>query len=841
VNVPKHNDLPIQAVLADVVTALTERSTVVLVAPPGAGKTTMVPIAICESGIVERQKIVMLQPRRVAARLSANRIADLMGSRVGKKVGYRIRHEHRVGPETRIEVVTEGLLTRILQNDPFLEGIGCVILDEFHERSVHADLCLSLLQDVRREARPDLKLVVMSATLDAERVASYLDDAPVVRSDGRLFPVDVRYEARLDSRPLHKRCADGVRRAVREHEEGHILVFLPGVREIERTRRELSGLTGVQVLPLHGRLSSAEQDRAVQPGRDRTVILSTNVAETSLTIPGVRVVVDSGLARGLRFDARIGMDRLVLGPISRASADQRAGRSGRLEKGVCYRLWTESDHGARSDFGKPEIQRVDPSSVLLEVAAWGADPGTFPWFEEPPRVHVDRAVSLLEDLGALHEGRITELGRDLVALPLSPRQGALVLKGKSMGETWLAATIATLLAERNPVRGKEGGDELSTRMELWAAFDAGESWAREGGHKQVLRSLTQVRTQILRLLGEERAMGSRNSAPGLVEELLMAVFPDRVGRQRSAGTPRYTMVGGTGASLLDREHPRPAPWIIGLHLQALDQKDHSDLQIRLWHPIDPTSLPVTCQVETRFDPEHQRVTRREVDRFRDLTVATRQVTTKADPQEVEEALARAATAQPERAFDLSRDERELVARFSFLSATFSDEAFHDLGVLERGGVAATEVDPLIRFLCSGQRSFSDLGKLPIMGLVRSFLGEKIWQFMERSAPARLKLPGGDTVRIIYEIGQVPRIEARVQQLFGLRNTPTVASGRVRLMVHMLAPSRRPVQITQDMENFWETSYQSVRKDLRGRYPKHAWPEVPTVADARRRPGKKRRS
>ena len=410
VNKAIQETLPVQKVLDPLLGHLREGPCVVLVAPPGAGKTTLVPIAVHESGLMNGQKVLMLQPRRVAARLSAKRISELMGSPLGGLVGYRVRHEKRVSAKTRVEVLTEGMLTRMLQKDPFLDGVGCVILDEFHERSVHADLCLALLKDLCRDARPDLKLVVMSATLDAQRVASFLDDAPIVRSKGRVYPVAVHYEGRVDKRPVHKRCADVIRRALVEQPTGNILVFLPGAREIERTRASLVDLSDVRVLPLHGRLSTKQQNLAVRPGRARSVILSTNIAETSLTIPGVKVVVDSGLVRSLRFDPRLGMDRLVLGPISRASADQRAGRAGRLSSGICYRLWTESDHGARPEFAKPEVVRVDPAPLLLEILAWGAQLDSFPWFERPPEAHVARALALLRSRGAVRENRITERG-----------------------------------------------------------------------------------------------------------------------------------------------------------------------------------------------------------------------------------------------------------------------------------------------------------------------------------------------------------------------------------------------------------------------------------------------
>ena len=830
--------LPIDPHLPSIVDAVHRRSAAVLVAPPGSGKTTRVPPALLDGGI--RGRILVLQPRRVAARLAAQRIAAERGVRLGDEVGYTTRFDRRAGGRTRIELITEGLLTRRLQADPFLEGVGCVVLDEFHERSLHLDLGLALLAEVRRSARDDLAVVVMSATLDPGPVARFLDDCPVLDVPGRTFEVEVEYAPRPSTDRIEARCARAVRRLLREEPEGHVLVFLPGVGEIARTGRMLEEgelPVGVDVLPLHGRLPGREQDRAVAPSARRKVVLSTNVAETSVTLEGVRGVIDSGLARVPRFDPAVGLSRLETVSISTASADQRAGRAGRTGPGRCLRLWTEAEHRQRRPADVPEVRRADLAPAALELLRWGVAPAEFRWFEPPPPGQLDQAGRLLEQVGATVDGVLTALGRRLAAMPAHPRLAAVVEAGRRLGVLTTAATVAALVSERDPFRqappGLDGSD-LLPRLQAAAVFEA-TGHVPTGADRRRLEEVARVRDQLMTVAGRSGppsppARDDRlgPAAPALVRALL-AGFPDRVARRRRSSGRRYLLASGIGAELDEASAAVGEELLVAFDLGSGGRRHQADHRIRSAHPLDRSWLLPQAELELRFDEENEAVVQRLVERWGALVLCERPATEAPEAVEVARLLARAAVERPDRALDPSPDEVQLLARLRFAAAQAPE--------LELPPI--TSWADLLPQLCVGRRSFAELRRTDLAPALSTLLTWRQHQELDRLAPERLRVPSGSRLRIDYDVDGPPVLAARIQQVFGWAETPRIAAGRVPLLLHLLAPNDRPAQVTRDLAGFWASSYAAVRKELRGRYPKHAWPEDPATATAEDRPRRRR--
>lgn len=820
--------LPVDEVLADVVAALRGHGCCVVTAPPGSGKTTRVPPGILESGLVGDGQVILLQPRRVAARACARFMARQHGTPLGDRVGYAIRMERRAGPDTRLLVVTEGVLTRRLQDDPFLDGVSCVVLDEFHERSLHADLGLALLREVRQDARPDLKIVVMSATLDPEPVSEFLGGAPIVTSDGSLHPVDVHYLEEPDERPIAIQAAAGVRRMLKET-AGDVLVFLPGAGEIARTSDALSGLDA-DVLPLHGDLPPDAQDRALTRGGGRKVILSTNVAETSLTIEGVSAVVDSGLVRRVRHDPRLGVDRLELGRISRASADQRAGRAGRLARGSALRLWTRARHRELAEQDEPEVRRVDLASTVLELRAWGCDdPAAFGWFEAPPAADLKRAVELLESLGALSSpSGVSDVGRRLLRLPVHPRFGALLLEAARLGVLDDGARVCAMLSERDILRSARafgddsphptGPSDLLLRLDLLSQDRDPDVDGRAA------RRVEQTARRLKSLVGRSDGRPSGDPDEALGRALLRA-FPDRVARRRGPDDPRAVMVGGRGLELDRRTVVREAELFVAVALDAGRRGHGSTSRVRLAHAIDIRWLEedfpggVDTAIDVSFDVEREAVVGLRRTRYRDLVLDERPAG-KVDPARCEAVLAEAVKAHPDRALRLAKGLDEWLLRVRCLREWRPDL---ELPSFDRDAI----IEALVN-LVPGCSSFADLRKAPLGDLLRGRLTHEQRRAVREEAPSVVELPNGRTVRLRYEEGRPPVLSAKVQHLFGVPTTPTVAGGRVPVLVELLAPNQRPVQLTQDLASFWANTYSQVRKDLRGRYPKHDWPETPPV-------------
>lgn len=814
--------LPVDAVLPDVVAALRSAPAVIVTAPPGSGKTTRVPPALLDAGVAPG-KVLLLQPRRAAARMVARRIAWERGGAVGQEVGYAVRFDKKVSAATRLEVLTEGLLNRRIQADPFLEGVGVVVLDEVHERSIHTDLALALVAEVQREARDDLKLVVMSATLDPGPLRRFLGEGTrVVHAEGRTYPVDVGFDERPDERRLGARVAGAVRGALAASGEGHVLAFLPGVKEIAWTAEALGRVDGVDVLPLHGRLPATEQDRALAPSARRKVVLSTNLAETSVTLDGVRAVVDSGLARVPVHDPATGLTRLETQPISRASADQRAGRAGRTGPGRCHRLWTLNTHNLRPGFLVPEIQRADLSPLVLEVLAWGRDPADFGWFEAPPAAAVGRAMGLLRQLGAVDDAGLTALGRALAALPLHPRLGRVVLAGQASGCLRAAAGAAALATEADPWARDRGALQAAAEDDLLGRL-ARIDGARSGADPRALARVCAVRDQLMRVVG-----GGRGGDPAdpAVLDALVAGFPDRVGLRRDGGGRRYQLAGGSGAALPPHGSGAAPACLIAVALQG--QGRGAEALIRVAAPLDPARLPATEAVEVSWDAAREGVVAERVLRFGALVLRSRPADAPPDAERAAALLAEHAGKDLERALAPSDAARALQHRVAFLRRVRPDLGLPDLGDL-RG---------LLPGLCVGLRSLRQLRALDLGRALRDQLDWQQRQAVETLAPTHLTLPTGRSAAVCYDPpDQPPVVRARIQQMFGCERSPQVAGEAV--VMHLLAPNNRPTQVTGDLAGFWRGSYADVRKDLRGRYPKHAWPEDPLSATPQDAPRRRR--
>jgi ATP-dependent helicase HrpB len=848
--------LPIDAVLPELLTALRTYPNVVLRAPTGAGKTTRVPPALLDAGLAGHGRILVLEPRRLAARAAARRMSAERGTRLGDLIGYHVRFDRQAGPQTRVVTVTPGVLLNLLHADPFLDSIGVVVFDEFHERGLDADLALGMVRLLQQTVRPDLKAVVMSATLEADKAAGYFGDCPVIASEGRLHPVEIVYEPRSGNRPLPADVAQAAGRLLRRT-DGDLLVFLPGMAEIRQAARELEPLAAerdLAVLPLHGDLPPEQQDAALLPQDRRKVVLATNVAETSVTVEGVTGVVDSGLAREMRFDPAVGLDRLELVPISRSSADQRTGRAGRTRPGVCVRLWGEAQHRGRPEQTESEIRRVDLAGAVLQLLTLGeTHPDTFPWLDPPPAATVAQALALLRRLDAVgDDGAVTELGRTLARLPVHPRLGRLLVEGRRRGDPERAALAAALLAERSPFqrpprRPGSLGRRASTTSDVLDMVEALEEFERGGRgdspqgelNHGAARWVLRARDQLLRSVlweGEapaEPAFPARREPrpPGAGDEALLralfAAFPDRLARRRNPGGAKGVMVGGRGARLAPTSGVTESELFICVDVDA----GQAETLVRQASAVARDWLPperIVTTVDVAFDADAERVTVRKRVRFDDLILEDVPANP-TDEAEVTQVLAEAAAVRLDRVRppDDSPAGRYRT-RVRCLRAWMPElglPAFDD-----------DELRDVLTWLCPGRRSFEELRRADWLAAFQARLTHTQWQAVEREAPERLEVPSGSAIALTYEEGRPPVLAVRVQELFGLHDTPRVAGGRVRVLLHLLAPNYRPQQVTDDLASFWANTYPQVRKDLRGRYPKHAWPEDPYAALPQRRPG-----
>ncbi len=871
--------LPVDSVLPELIDSLSSQRTAVLKAPTGSGKTTRVPPALLEAGAAGRGRVVVLEPRRLAARAAAQRIAEERGWKLGGRVGYHVRLDRRAGPDTRLLIITEGILVRLLQGDPFLEDVGLVVFDEFHERSLQADLALGMAERVRREVRDDLGIVLMSATLDPEAAARYLttgaDPCPVIETGSRLHPVAVRYGERplpRHPRGLSEAAAGGVRRLLPET-AGDLLVFLPGVGEIARTEERLRGLAdgaGLDLVRLHGSLPLGEQNAALRTGRRRKVVLATNVAESSVTVEGITAVVDTGLARQMRHDPASGLNRLELVRISKASADQRAGRAGRERSGTCLRLWPELEQAALADEDPPEVLRVELSGAVLELLSWGeTDLDAFPWFDRPPAEALDSARELLGRLGALDGHGLTVLGRSMARLPVHPRLARLLVAGHRLGHPRDAALAAALLSERPPFRGRTDATPRATRSDLLDRLEAleelertgREPWSRAFEHlgrlnRRAARFVLQVRDRLVGLVSDELKAEPADRAADANEALLRAVFaahPDRLVRRRAPGSRQGVMVGGRGV-VLGRESGVLEPELfVALDLDAGRPGVHAEALVRMASAVEPEWLPegsVVTATQVRFDPDRERVTARRVTRFEDLVLDAPEVPVE-DDAETARVLAEAALRDPDAALGLDRPAvAGFLERVRFLRHHRPELELPEILSSEGPSGESSEkssesggpvtLQSLLPVLAAGKRSFAQLRRAPLLDVLKGALSYEQLAALDREAPERIRVPSGSRVRLRYQGDEPPILPVRIQEMFGLRQTPKVAGGRVPVLLHLLAPNMRPQQVTDDLEGFWQRTYPEVRKELAGRYPKHAWPEDPLTAPPESRPGRKRK-
>lgn len=822
-------ELPIQGVLPELLGALRKHGAAVLQAPPGAGKTTRVPLALLDESWLASARIVMLEPRRLAARAAASYMARLLGEEVGGTVGYRVRMDTRVGPGTRIEVVTEGVLTRMLQNDPSLEGVGIVLFDEFHERSLHADVGLALTLQSRALFRPDLHVLVMSATLDGAPIAKLLSDAPIVTSEGRAYPVDRRYLSRKIETHVEPVLARQVHDALHAN-DGDILAFLPGAGEIRRAAERLNEALQndsqlrdyVDVVQLHGQLAPGEQDRAIAPsppGR-RKVVLATSIAETSLTIEGVRVVVDSGLMRIPRFSPRTGMTRLETVRVTRASAEQRAGRAGRVAPGTTYRLWTEGEHAGLLDHGRPEILDADLAPLALELAVWGvADPNELPWLDGPPAGSYAQAQELLRELGAFDtQLRLTDHGRQMAELSIHPRLAHMILRGTVLDHGALACDLAALLLERDIFRGSDLDPDV--RLRLDAMHGRGHSPHIDRGAMH--RANTQAR-ELRRML---RIADSRENsdAAGL---LLAFAYPDRIAMRRGEQRGGFTLRNGRGGRI-DAAFPIAAePWLVAAEVGGSGR----DSRIFLAAPI--TRAEIDAHFSDQFERED--VIEWTETGFRAMRrtslgalVLGESGLKDIDPEQRISAIVQGIRTLGIDTLPWSKSSRALQQRLLFLRNV--DDSWPDVSDTALNDSLEQWLAPFLHDV----RSRNDLARIDLTQALLSMLDWQQRRQLDELAPTHIVVPSDSNLPIDYSDAAVPALAVRLQEIFGWTETPRLAGGRVPLTLQLLSPARRPVQITRDLASFWRTGYFDVKKDLKGRYPKHYWPDDPFDAIATRR-------
>jgi ATP-dependent helicase HrpB len=811
--------LPIDAVLDDLSRTLAENNAAVLVAPPGAGKTTRVPLALLDEPWIGSKKIIVLEPRRIAARASAERMAKTLGERVGDTVGYRVRFGSKVSRATRIEVVTEGIFSRQILDDPELNGIAAVLFDEFHERSLDADLGLALARDAQTGLREDLRILVMSATLDGARVAKLLGDAKVIASEGRAYPVETRYLGRKPDAPLERQMADAIAMALRA-DPGSVLAFLPGAAEIRRTQNFLNERihdAGIEIVPLFGALEASVQDRAIQPAPkgQRKVVLATSIAETSLTIEGVRIVVDSGVARVPRYEPDIGLTRLETVRASRAAVDQRRGRAGRTEPGVCYRLWDEPQTASLAPYTQPEILSADLSSLVLDLAQWGvSDPASLAFLDSPPAPALTEARSLLRELGALDgEGRITAEGKSLRALALPPRLARMIVDSHRLGAGREAAEIAAILTERGL-----GGDsvDLDARLDQ---FRRDRSQRASSARDLAARWASQV-------AATEGAPASDDAPSSGV--MLAFAFPDRVARNRGNGS--FVLANGRGAAVDQASALARAPTIAVAELTGTAASGRillaapiaqAELELRFAEHIESTD-------EITFDRNAMALRARRKRALHAITLSEAPLTL-TPSAETARLLADGLVAAGLEKLPWSKPLQQWRGRVMFLRKAEGDP-WPDLSDNALAAQRETWLVPAL-FDKTALREFS-AGDLS--DALMAMLPWELRARLEREAPTHFEAPTGTMLAIDYEAEQGPTIAVRLQELFGLTTHPSVAKGTVPLVLELLSPAQRPVQVTRDLPGFWHGSYAAVRSDLRGRYPRHPWPEDPASATPTRR-------
>ncbi len=832
--------LPIDAALPSLKAALRANNTAVLVAPPGAGKTTRVPLVLASEDWAAGKHILVLEPRRLAARAAAERMAHTLGDKVGGKVGLRVRFGSKVSRQTTVEIVTEGIFTRMILDDPMLDGVAAVLFDEFHERSIDADLGLALARDAQQGLREDLKLLVMSATIDGARVAQLLGNAPVIESQGRAFPVETRYAGR-DQRPIEQQTADLIVRVLRA-EAGSVLAFLPGMAEIRRTQTLLEGRTDARtdVVPLYGALEGDEQDRAILPaaaGR-RKIVLATAIAETSITIEGVRIVVDSGLARVPRYEPDVGITRLDTVRVSRAAADQRRGRAGRTEPGVCYRLWDEPQTAALEAYARPEILAADLSAFALDLAAWGAEPGNLAFLDPPPRAALTEARMLLRELGALDsDDRITEDGRKLRLLPLPPRLARMVVDAAGAGEALPAAELAILISERG--LGRDGVD-LRERL---TALHRDRSPRGRDARVMAERWAKMAQNDLSPLVGEgweggreathscDRSTPSPSSQGGgkrlSVGALVALAYPERIAKNRGGTAGAFLLANGRGAQIDAASSLAREPFLAVAELAGSAAAG----RILLAGPIALAEIEthfanrIEAREEVTFDTATLSLRGRQTRRLGALVLSDQPFPVRPNEDTAQKLAACIANVGIDR-LPWTKALQQWRDRVMFLRASEGDE-WPDLSDAALTNGVNDWLEPALVF----KTALADINADELDNALRALLPWPLQRRLESEAPTHFVAPTGSRVSIDYDAEGGPKISIRVQELFGLDRHPTISGGKVPLLIELLSPAHRPVQTTRDLPGFWRGSYGAVRAEMRGRYPKHPWPDDPITAAA----------
>ncbi|CAM3928702.1 ATP-dependent helicase HrpB [Paenibacillus alkaliterrae] len=836
--------LPIEAVLPQLLESLRSGVNAVLVAEPGAGKTTRVPLALLDEPWLSGKKIIMLEPRRLAARSAAQFMAKSISEQAGETVGYRVRLDTRVGERTRIEVVTEGVLTRMLQEDPALENVGIILFDEFHERHLHGDLGLALSLQAQALLREDLRIAVMSATLDAEPISELLGGAPIIRSEGRVFPVETYYAPVRITGSIEPYMGRTIVEALRVH-VGDVLAFLPGAPEIRRTARWLSEQqlsSTVRVEELHGSLPLDKQDAAVSRSAEgeRKVVLATSIAESSLTVEGITIVVDSGLMRVPRFSPRTGMTRLETVAVSQASADQRRGRAGRLAPGVCYRLWTEPQHPYLPEQSKPELLEADLASLALELAVWGIqDPLELAWLTPPPEASYEQAVSLLRQLQAIDEsGKPTTEGARIARFGLHPRLGAMIMRAAELGATRIACDLAALLSERDLLPQERNAD-VQLRLELLYRLTGRAVNPHHGGRPDhpgigaAYRIVTQA-DQWERLANQHKAVtkagepGSKASRADMSEKLiplgvlLALAYPDRIAQRRSDG--RYLLANGRGAVLPELQSLSRASFLAACELDDAGTESRIRLAAELSQNEIEQYLSDYITVEDALEWEAAAGAVRARRRVRLGSIILRETPQqKPDEQQVADLMLSVIRQTGFGMLPMTKQAKQLQLRMKLMGLSGDDWP----GASDEALLAT--MDQWLKPNIYGMKSRSDLQKLPMHQLLENMLSWQQRQELDEQVPTHIIVPSGSRIPIDYSDPDNPVLAVRLQELFGMNDTPRLARGRLPVTLHLLSPSQRPVQVTRDLRSFWDQAYYDVKKDLKGRYPKHYWPDDPYTA------------
>jgi ATP-dependent helicase HrpB len=837
------NTCPIDEIIPALKEAIAGQRSVVLHAPPGAGKTTRVPPALLDVVPAKEGRIIMLEPRRLAAVSAARWMAHLLGEDVGRTVGYSIRFESRTSASTRIEVVTEGILTRRIQADPALEGVAALIFDEFHERSLNADIALALGLDARRNLREDLRMVVMSATLDCGPVAELLGDAEVISSAGKAFPVEERYLDDKRERPLSAKVADAVKIALRD-DAGDILVFLPGsgdIRacaailrpEMEKKKPEIS------IHTLYGDLPFEEQQQALLPSGKRKIVLATNIAETSLTIEGVRVVIDCGLTRRLQYDPSTGMNSLVTVSASQASAEQRKGRAGRLGPGVCYRLYSRHAFNSLLAFSPAEILISDLASLALELAVWGAkSPSDLSWLDAPPSASWDAAEGLLEELGAISaSGPITETGKAMARLPLHPRLAAMLLRAKGLGCAETGADLAALLSERDIIRQASKREQAYTHdADISERLEILRSWRKDKNNRgeadsRALLTVDKTSMQLLRLAttGRTGPAGGQDG-PDAVSRLLLRAFPDRIAKKREGTDGRFVLSKGSGVRFTSINRLGSSPYIVAANLDAGGRGEGS---VHIAASLTEEVIREECagRIKTsrriEWDKREGKIAATIEEKLGGITLSGRPFV----PSDEEAApILCEVIGSSLASLTFSMEARQFLGRTGLMKKTFPCEPWPDLSA----ECLSQKPEEWLRPWLRGIRTARDISNIDILPALKAMLSGEQKRLLETRAPTHISVPSGNRSALDYTSGDIPALAVKLQEMFGLADTPTVAEGRVKVLLKLLSPAHRPLQITQDLKGFWDNSYQQVKKEMKGRYPKHPWPDDPWNAVPTRR-------